>query len=87
MSPGGETETEPSRVDELNRVKSPRTKAARVHRTADLGGACCTERTLRRSAEGPADGQQRTDERNLPSERVIAPVTAPAAHHQPHWEN
>ena len=83
-APGGETETA-HRVDELNRIESPRIKAARVHRTADLGGACCTEGNLQRFAEGPAGMPQRHNRsevymRRLPSEKLTG--TVPAAHPQ-----
>lgn len=45
-----------TRVDELNKQSwSPSTEAARVQRTAHLGGTCFTERKHGSSTEGPSE--------------------------------
>lgn len=76
---------------------SPGAKAARVHRTAYLGGLCFTERKYRSSTEGPceclAEGKSVLSVRKLPlepSERTsgAAPAapTAGAGASSPHPE-
>ena len=65
------------------RTESPRTKAARVHRTADLGGACCTEGNSPEISRG--HNRSEVYMRRLPSEKLTGTVSA--AQPQLQWEN